>query len=169
MPALSDGIDSFDAPMVYEDPVRGMVKKLKFDDKPELVQPLVSLMRSNVANVENPLVLPVPMHRSRLWKRQFNQSSLLAVRLAKVLQLDVDVFSFKRIKKTEQQVGKSASARKKNLSGAFQVDAAKVDGRNIILVDDVWTTGSTASACAKCLKKAGAKSVHVVTIAYVPK
>ncbi|MFT7434171.1 MAG: ComF family protein, partial [Alphaproteobacteria bacterium] len=108
-----------------------------------------------------------PMHKKRLFKRQYNQATLLAQGIQRTIGIDLDIFSLKRTRKTAPQLGKSAAARKKNLTEAFYADPTAVVGKNIILIDDVWTTGSTADACAKCLKQAGALRVDVVTICFV--
>ena len=112
------------------------------------------------------LVMPVPLHRLRLWRRRFNQSALLAGELARHYELPLDLFSLARIRPTRTQTGLSASQRQRNVAGAFRVMGKKaVSGRRIILVDDVLTTGATANACARTLKKAGAEKVFLLTIA----
>ncbi len=169
MPALPKHVDSFDAPFVYEPPVNKAITQMKFADKPEYAYAFSRLMLAKVRSIleEDSLVIPVPMHKKRLFMRQFNQSALIANGLVGLIDAPVELFSLKRLKKTAPQVGKSARARKSNLSGAFWVDEKKVAGKHILLIDDVWTTGSTAEACAKCLKQAGARKVDVVTICYV--
>ena len=86
--------------------------------------------------------------------------------LAKSTNVPKSLHDLNRVKATEPQVGKTASQRKKNLSGAFKASQFFV-GKHIILIDDVWTTGSTAAYCAKKLKTAGALQVHALALAYV--
>ena len=112
--------------------------------------------------------MPVPLYRGRLWARRFNQSALLCFELAKLTGLPVNVLALKRHRATRSQVGLSEHARRKNVTGAFALAPAKhplVKGRNILLIDDVLTTGSTVDACTRALKKAGAARVDVLVLA----
>jgi len=114
------------------------------------------------------LVIPVPLHNSRLKKRGFNQSVLLAELLAKEKGLSLDKFVLKRIKNTVSQTGFSRKERNKNLKNAFQVSKkGKIEGRNILLVDDVRTTGTTLNEAKKTLLRAGARSVRTLSVAIV--
>jgi len=122
--------------------------------------------------VANPLlrdidaIIPVPLHRRRLFKRRFNQSAYIAQHLSKLNKIPVDVMSLTRVKATPPQVGLSRSERQKNVRGAFKVlNNKKIKGKRLVLVDDVFTTGATVEACAKVLLKAGAESVAVLTFA----
>lgn len=113
------------------------------------------------------VIIPVPLHFSRLLKRKYNQSGLLAQELSKQSGIKVDYYSLKKIKKTKPQVAFLGRARNKNLKDAFQADSHKIKGQRILLIDDVMTTGSTLRECAKALLTAGAKSVDSLTIARV--
>ena len=166
IPLISNEIDGFSAPFLYEEPISNLVKRMKFKDSQEIAKTLARYMVSHLPDAENPVLIPVPMHYKRLWWRQFNQSVEIAKALSLLTNIPYDLTSLKRIKATSPQVGKSASSRKKNLTGAFFA-GNNVVGQDIILVDDVWTTGSTAAFCAKSLKRSGAKSVTVISIAYV--
>ena len=120
---------------------------------------------------QSDLIVPVPLHRFRLWKWRYNQSAELARALSRLGGLPVDPFALRRIRSTPSQ-GKmpSASARRRNVRGAFAVPEKRrsaVDGKQILLVDDVLTTGATANACAKALKRAGARQVCVLALARV--
>ena len=119
-------------------------------------------------NVFDPILVPVPLHRTRLWKRGFNQSALVAGELSRRLNLRSDALVLKRIKRTPALKGMSPSQRRAAVSGAFKVvDKAAIAGRTVILIDDVLTTGSTAEACARTLKRAGASRVELITWASV--
>lgn len=167
-PMLPEYVDSFNAPFLYEESIDGLVKTFKFQDAPEYAPALARLMCQHLPEVDNPLILPVPIHRWRLWNRGFNQSDLLAFNIAKQTATPFSRTALLRIKHTPKQTGKSKKQRHNILRSAFWADEAQVKGREVILIDDVWTTGSTAHVCAKQLKKAGAEKVHVVTLCYTP-
>lgn len=112
-------------------------------------------------------VVPMPLHWRREWQRGFNQSALLARATARRCGLPM-VNAVRRTRATATQAGLSNARRRENVAGAFRVKkAARVEGRRILLIDDVMTTGATASACALALKRAGAKSVTLLALARV--
>ena len=114
------------------------------------------------------LIIPVPLHIRRLRDRGFNQALILARTLGKKHGIDVDFSLLKRRKLTLTQTGLDKKERALNIKGAFVVaHPAKLKEKNIILVDDVFTTGATINECAKTLKKAGAKQVAAITLARV--
>ncbi len=114
------------------------------------------------------LIIPVPLHVRRLRSRGFNQSLILARALGKKHHLPVNFSLLKRRKMTQTQTGLDKKEREKNIKGAFEVPVPEnIADKNIVLVDDVLTTGSTANECAKILKKAGAAHVAVITLARV--
>ena len=116
------------------------------------------------------ILVPVPLHRWRLLRRKFNQSGLLALELSRLVNIPTNPFVLVRTRATSQQVGLTETARRRNVSGAFEVpDHArrKVAGRRIVLIDDVITTGNTVSACARALQRAGAARVDVLALALV--
>ena len=116
------------------------------------------------------VIVPVPMHRSRIWKRRFNQAALLADGIARRSGKRVDAFALARKRPTRPQVGLSRAERQSNLSGAFEVAeeaSARVAGLRVLLVDDVLTTGATANAAARALLRGGAEAVDVLVFARV--
>ena len=132
------------------------------------------MMAGHMARVAGPslapgaLLVPVPLHRWRLWRRGFNQAALLAQALAKLSGAGIDLTVLTRVRATPPSAGMGRAARAKNVRGAFRiVDKTRIKGRTIILVDDVLTTGATADACARHLVRAGAGGVHVLTFARV--
>ena len=112
-------------------------------------------------------IIPVPLHPKRLKTRGFNQASLIAQALSKSLRLPLDEVSLSRVSGTEKyRAGLDAKGRQDTVAGAFQVRHPRlVENEEILLVDDVFTTGATVSACAAALLAAGAKSVFVLTLA----
>jgi len=123
-----------------------------------------------VRREENAILVPVPLHRSRLWQRGFNQSALVAQELAKATGHRAEPRLLRRVKSTPALKGMSLSQRRNVVSGAFKVaPTTELEGRTVVLIDDVLTTGSTANACAKALQKAGAGRVELVSWARVIK
>jgi len=112
------------------------------------------------------VVFPVPLHGRKLRARGFNQSAVLAKALARVAALPLDVFSFRKIRETRPQTFLSAEERVKNVRGVFEVEnPAAVEGKRILLVDDVFTTGSTIREGVRELLRKGAADVAVLTAA----
>ncbi|MBN2208592.1 MAG: ComF family protein [Candidatus Coatesbacteria bacterium] len=119
--------------------------------------------------VKPDVVIPVPLHISRLREREFNQSAILAKHLSEALDLPTHYSALERIRATEFQSMLSPSRRVENVRNAFKVTSPKaVSGAHVLLVDDIFTHGATANECAKALKKAGAESVVVATLATPP-
>jgi ComF family protein len=116
------------------------------------------------------VILPVPLHRRRLFSRRYNQSALLAQALGQVTGLPVLPDSLRRTRNTPSQGRLSPAARRRNVAGAFKAApgaAERLGGRRVLLVDDVLTTGATVAACAQAIKQAGAAGVDVLTLARV--
>jgi ComF family protein len=156
----------------YGEVAQALVTQLKYGDRTELAQFCARLMAG--AGHEfwktRPLLVPVPLHQSRLRFRRYNQSFLLAKTLGRQLGLDVDPFLVRRHKKTRSQIGLSGDGRARNVQGAFSahVDAlVRIRGRRVVLVDDVYTTGATVKAVAHVLLRNGASEVDVLTFARV--
>jgi ComF family protein len=122
--------------------------------------------------VEADIIAPVPLHKRRLFKRRYNQSALLASAISRESGIKANNALLLRVKNTPPQAGLSSGQRKKNVSGAFKLNPKyenEVIGKNIILVDDVITTGSTINACTQALLNSGAIRVNVLTLAMTVK
>lgn len=155
-----------------EGPARRLMHGLKYGDRLDLARPLGAWMARAGADLlaEADLVVPVPLHRSRLWRRQFNQAAVLAREVARGAGVAWDPFALRRVKATASQVGMSRPQRVANVQGAFAVHPERtvaVAGRRVLLIDDVLTTGSTLNAAARALLRAGAAGVDVLVFARV--
>ena len=114
--------------------------------------------------------MPVPLARARLLMRRFNQAAILAREVARVSGLRYEPMVLERTRATTSQIGLSRGERQRNVAGAFAVPkrrAEAVQGRRVLLIDDVVTTGSTVAACARALSRAGAAQVDVLALAIV--
>ena len=157
----------------YDENSRGAILALKHADRLDLVPGFANWLGRTGQNLigQSDLVVPVPLHKSRLWLRRYNQSAELARRLARDFKLAFDPFALVRSRATPSQgVMSSAKARRRNVLGAFKVpDPGRVVGKRVLLLDDVLTTGATVEACARALKRAGAERVLVLALARVVK
>lgn len=156
------------AAVAYGDATRTLPLRLKYSRKVALARTMARYMRPLVDDSGEPILVPVPLHRSRLWSRGFNQAALIAWELARGCGVGHDPFVLKRRKRTAALKGMSPLQRRREVSGAFVVvKPDRIAGRKIILVDDVLTTGSTANSCARALKRAGAGRIELICWARV--
>jgi ComF family protein len=153
-------------------PVRHLVHRLKYGDRMELAKPLGGWMARAGSELllDADLIVPVPLHQGRLMSRQFNQAEVLARAISNASGVPEDAFCLARVKATQSQVRLTRSQRALNVQGAFRVPddmAARIEGRAIVLVDDVMTSGSTANAASRALLRAKARRVDVLVFARV--
>ncbi len=156
----------------YTGPARDVVHQFKFANRPALARVLAPMMgRSGAELLQDGVVLvPVPLHWMRLWQRTYNQAALLAQEIGRARGLDVDCLALQRVRRTTGQVGLKRDERRKNVRRAFVVAEERrfaVQGRHVVLVDDVLTTGATVEACTRALRRAGAAQVDVLVFARV--
>lgn len=161
------------AALTYDEPARRLLVPFKHDDRPELAALLATLMRraGGPLLAEAELLVPVPLHRRRLIRRRYNQSALLARRLAALADRRALPDALRRHRATAPLADLSAAERRRAVAGAFTVPPSAepvIAGRRLLLIDDVLTSGATASACAEALCRAGAARVDLLVVARVP-
>ncbi len=164
----------------YEGRLRSLIHLLKYDRIEPVARGLAGRLAEYVAPMLSAaagevLVVPVPLHRSKRRERGFNQSQLLAKELIRAvrrtapqLRLTLATDMLQRTRQTQSQSMLTTAQRRRNLRGAFSVSAQgkdRIAGREVLLVDDIFTTGATARACSLALKKAGAAKIWVATVA----
>ena len=162
-------LDRIRAAVAYGDISRSITMRLKYGRKVALARTMSRYMQPLLGDLPGDTVfVPVPLHRSRLWRRGFNQSAIVARELSRRTGYGVEIDALKRVRATPPLKGLNMLQRRRTVAGAFRANRqAELRGRNIVLVDDVLTTGSTANACARVLKRAGAARVDLVSWARV--
>lgn len=160
--------------LLYRDGARRMVLALKHADRTELARPAADWMARAAQPLIQPdtLIVPIPLHRWRLLKRRYNQSALLSAALARKLELRHGPDILQRNRATPKQDGMGVEARFANIAGALRVNprqSERVVGQNILLVDDVMTSGATFAAATEALCAAGAADIRVIALARVAK
>ena len=163
LPPAIDGIRSL---FLHEGLARDAVHHLKYRNLKGLARPLAELMaeylKSNPLPVD--ILVAVPLHSKRMRQRGYNQSDLLAEELSRLINLPTASGSLVRLRNTPSQVSLGAEARRSNVQGAFRCENPDYQGKGVLLIDDVCTTGATLNACALALKEAGAASVWGLTL-----
>jgi ComF family protein len=156
----------------YSGAMRTLVHQLKYADRHDartlLGRWLADAGRELLPDAD--VIVPVPLSRWRLLQRQFNQAAVLAGELSRQTGVAADPLLLARTRSTRSQVGMTRDQRRRNVAGAFSVPSHRrtaLRGRNVLLVDDVVTTGATVEACARILKRAGAERVDVLALALV--
>jgi ComF family protein len=151
----------------YEGALRDLIHLYKYAGMRPLGRHLARYLAELMAEENFDAVVSVPLHWRKRWRRGFNQSEILARSVSR-FRATPYVDALKRVRAAEVQAGLGKTARRKNVSGAFAVKrAADVQGKRVLLIDDVMTTGATATACGLALKRAGAQSVSLLTLARV--
>jgi ComF family protein len=153
-----------------EHPLRQAVQKFKYGRKVSLGKPLGRLMARGcgefLQSCDADLIIPVPLHPKRLRWRGFNQALLLARQLSRAYGIATDPFLLRRIKETPPQTQLNEEERRRNVRDAFALSAGRsLKGKNVLLVDDVYTSGATVNECSRTLERSGAEQVFVVTLA----
>ncbi len=164
-----------DSLFVFEESVRNLIHRFKYHSDMPALRALVSISEKTLQDLlpekeagdaGSWVVLPVPLHKSRLRKRGFNHAAVLATRLFRDARIDYSLL--RKTRKTPSQTGLSLKDREQNIRGSFSCRTLRRGCRQVLIFDDVFTTGATASAAALAVKKAGAEDIRVITIARTP-
>lgn len=161
--------------LIYDEASKELILGFKHGDRLDLAPAFARWLDRTGSELfeEADLLVPVPLHRFRLWRRRYNQAAILAERLSERVAVPCDPLALLRSRPTKSQGEMpSAKARRRNVLGAFSVPKEKresIRGKRILLIDDVFTTGATLESCARALKRAGAARVNALTLARVVK
>lgn len=158
------------AAVAYGEISRRVALKLKYGGRPGVAETMARFMARHLEGEEGALLVPVPLHRWRIWRRGYNQSALIASALARRAGLETRLDLIERVKATPPLRGMGPRERAEMVRGAFRVNPrrkAGLKGKAILLVDDVYTSGATANACARILKRGGAARVDIICWARV--
>ncbi|MCX5705336.1 MAG: ComF family protein [Candidatus Omnitrophica bacterium] len=173
-PACQKNNLSFDraySPCTYEGVIKELIHKFKYNDREHLGEPLSRLMSEFIREYSLPIdyidcIIPIPLHKTRLREREFNQSEVLSKYLAQEFNKELVSNAIERFRHTRTQTELVTHQRASNVKNSFRVtDPQAIKNKNILLIDDVLTTGATSSEAAAALKSAGANIVFVLTIA----
>jgi len=155
----------------YTDIIRQMLLEFKFKDKPYIAKTFVKIMLQNEKVCRflksYDIIIPVPAYFLKKWKRGYNQTEQIIKEISKICpEIRYDFHILKKNKNTKRQSSLKRIDRKTNLNGAYKVENKdRIQDKKVLLLDDIYTTGSTVKACAKVLKEAGAKELGIFVIA----
>ena len=159
-------LDKFYAATIFTGPIRPTIHAFKYQNRYGLAESLAGLMASAwPATEQYDMLIPVPLHPERKEKRGYNQAEELARHLQKSLSIPMVTDGLFRVRSTRQQVGLNKRQRNRNVMRAFEAVSQRVDGKHILLIDDVCTTGSTLLASAEALSRAGASIISAYCLA----
>ena len=162
--------DRLRAAVAYGDIARTVALKLKYGGRPGVAETMARFMERHLDAQDAPILAPVPLHRWRIWRRGYNQAALIAGALARRAGLETRLDLIERVKPTPVLRGMGPRQRREAVRGAFRINPkrkAELKGRAVILVDDVYTSGATAGACARILRRGGAARVDILCWARV--
>ena len=154
----------------YVEPIRGKILQYKFDDKAYLANTIYEFFMNNEKLYrflkKYDIMIPIPISLSRKRERGYNQSELLARKISKMAGIPIEMQVLKKAKNNQPQSSLNKEQRRENVKNVYKVqNEVKIQNKEILLLDDIYTTGSTANECARMLKQAGCQTVGILTIA----
>lgn len=154
----------------YVEPIRGKILQYKFDDKAYLANTIYEFFMNNEKLYgflkKYDIIIPIPISSSRKRERGYNQSELLARKISKMANIHIETQVLKKAKNNQPQSSLNKEQRRENVKNVYKVqNEVKIQNKEILLLDDIYTTGSTANECARMLKQAGCQTVGILTIA----
>ena len=154
----------------YEEPIRRKILQYKFEDKAYLANTIYEFFMNNEKLYgflkKYDIIIPIPISLSRKRERGYNQSELLARKVSKMAGISIEMQVLKKAKNNQPQSSLNKEQRRENVKNVYKVqNELKIQNKKILLLDDIYTTGSTANECARVLKVAGSQTVGILTIA----
>lgn len=153
----------------YNDPVRESMYRLKYKNRQRYAlyygRKICNELGDKIRELNADVLIPIPLHEARYRKRGYNQAELLAREIGRIMEIPVRTDIIKRVKNTQAQKTQDAAERRVNIKNAFQISANDVKLSTAILIDDIYTTGSTVDEAARILKSAGINRIYVLTVA----
>ena len=155
---------------MYSGIIRNILLNYKFNDESYIYKTLTNFLIKNEKIVENikryDIIMPVPLSKNRKKERGYNQSELIARELCSIANIKLDNKTLKKQKNTTAQSTLNKENREKNIEGAYTIKRCDhLEGKKVLIIDDIFTTGSTVNECSKLIKKAGTKKIGILTIA----
>jgi ComF family protein len=164
--------DRLRAAVAYGDIARKVALKLKYGGRPGIAETMARFMARHLDAGGDAILAPVPLHRWRIWRRGYNQAALIAAALGRRTGLERRLDLIERVRATPVLRGMNPRQRREAVRGAFRLNPrhqGTLKGKSVVLVDDVYTSGATANACARIVRRAGAARVDVIAWARVVK
>lgn len=155
------------SPFMYDGIIKRLIHNFKYDNAKFLFKPLAKYMANcyKENNMKADVIVAIPLYKARFKKRGYNQAEKLSEEMSKIINLPL-ISALERIKDTPSQTNLDFKERQRNIEGAFTVKDKSFEGKNVLLIDDVYTSGATMKEASKVLKQNGAKDIYIITLAH---